>query len=70
LSQERGFLETTSKVDTKELDGSIESKKKRSKAQKVDSLLLRMLDALHEPEKIPEVEKEFSTTFLKKSVKK
>lgn len=69
-AQERGFLETTSKVDTKELDGFIESKKKREKAQEVDSLLLNMLDALHKPEKIPEVEKEFSHTFSKKSVKR
>ena len=69
-AQERGFLETTSKVDTEELDGFIESKKKRKKAQEVDYLLLNMLDALHEPEKIPAVEKEFSNKFLKKTVKR
>jgi len=68
-AQEREFLETTSKVNTKELDGFIENKKKRSKAEETDSLLLNMLDALHEPEKIPEVEKKFSSTFLKKTLK-
>jgi len=65
-AQEKGFLETTPKFNKKELDIFIESKKKRSKAQEVDSLLLHMLDALHKPEKVPEVEKEFRNTFLKK----
>ncbi len=68
-AQEKGFLETTSKVDAGELDVFIESKKKRSKAQEIDLLFLNMLEALQKPEKIPEVERKFSSTFLKKSVK-
>lgn len=63
-----GLLEVEEGVDEKALADASESKKKRKRAEMIDSLEILMLEALRDPSRIEEARKNFGELYYQKIV--
>jgi len=63
-----GLIETKEGVDEKELAAEKEIKKKRKRAEMIDSLKVLMLEAIGDPTRIEEARKRFGELYYRKTI--